>query len=397
MRIKKGSEVEVFSDTEVPSGSWRRAQIISGNGHNYDVGYVSYVDATGVAVMDRVSRKVIRPCPPFIEGANNWVSGDIVEVFDNMSWKIATVSKVVSGKYFLVRLLGSSQEFEAHICDLRVRLTWEDGKWVIVRKGSGICEDRESNIQSTSRCYIRSSYQVTETDEKINLFVGDNFSHVQNDMDLQESSMLSSKTLKRGSPYDSSDVEGCAEAGKKRRAIEKGGCQQITPCGPSPLSEKVDAVAPTFCDGLRFSERAKTNYDVGFSTLRGLESSEADRCSSSVGSCSSTSDIPHRLSRSLTSSYQDTESHSSDAESFCGRDYVNEDPLSPEEDFGAELHRIELHAYRRTMEALYISGPLSWERETLVTNLRLTLHISNDEHLTEVRNLVSSKTNIALS
>ncbi|KAL4588994.1 hypothetical protein LXL04_001895 [Taraxacum kok-saghyz] len=49
-----------------------------------------------------------------------------------------------------------------------------------------------------------------------------------------------------------------------------------------------------------------------------------------------------------------------------------------------DIHRLELDAYRATLEALYASGPLSWEKEALLTNLRINLHISNDEHLIEV-------------
>ncbi|KAM0046790.1 putative ENT domain, Agenet-like domain, Agenet domain, plant type, ENT domain-like superfamily [Helianthus debilis subsp. tardiflorus] len=56
------------------------------------------------------------------------------------------------------------------------------------------------------------------------------------------------------------------------------------------------------------------------------------------------------------------------------------------------VHGLELHAYRFTLEALYASGPLSWDKEALLTNLRINLHISNDEHLEGLRNLISTRT-----
>ncbi|GKA34319.1 zinc finger, CCHC-type containing protein, partial [Tanacetum coccineum] len=37
-----------------------------------------------------------------------------------------------------------------------------------------------------------------------------------------------------------------------------------------------------------------------------------------------------------------------------------------------EIHRQELNAYRSTLEALHASGPLTWEKETMVTDLRFT-------------------------
>ncbi|KAL5542859.1 hypothetical protein UlMin_010569 [Ulmus minor] len=60
----------------------------------------------------------------------------------------------------------------------------------------------------------------------------------------------------------------------------------------------------------------------------------------------------------------------------------NNCPLPPKEDLAAEIHGLELYAY----------CSLSWEQEELITNFRLSLHISLDEHLMEIRNLVSKDT-----
>ncbi|WVZ60868.1 hypothetical protein U9M48_010831 [Paspalum notatum var. saurae] len=61
-----------------------------------------------------------------------------------------------------------------------------------------------------------------------------------------------------------------------------------------------------------------------------------------------------------------------------------------EEDEAADVHGLELEAYRSTMRALYASGPLTWEQEALLTNLRLSLNISNEEHLLQLKRLLSS-------
>lgn len=61
-----------------------------------------------------------------------------------------------------------------------------------------------------------------------------------------------------------------------------------------------------------------------------------------------------------------------------------------EEAAAADVHGLELEAYRSTMQALYTSGPLTWEQEALLTNLRLSLNISNEEHLLQLRRLLSS-------
>uniref|UniRef100_A0A0A9GBG5 ENT domain-containing protein n=1 Tax=Arundo donax TaxID=35708 RepID=A0A0A9GBG5_ARUDO len=61
-----------------------------------------------------------------------------------------------------------------------------------------------------------------------------------------------------------------------------------------------------------------------------------------------------------------------------------------EEGHGDDVHGLELEAYRSTMRALYASGPLTWEQESLLTNLRLSLNISNEEHLLQLRRLMAS-------
>lgn len=58
---------------------------------------------------------------------------------------------------------------------------------------------------------------------------------------------------------------------------------------------------------------------------------------------------------------------------------------------GVDIHNLELQAYKSTVLALYASGPLSWEQESMLTNLRLSLHISNDEHLLQLRNLLAAQ------
>ncbi|TKV90836.1 hypothetical protein SEVIR_9G055600v4 [Setaria viridis] len=67
-------------------------------------------------------------------------------------------------------------------------------------------------------------------------------------------------------------------------------------------------------------------------------------------------------------------------------------PGAPEEEHegAVDVHGLELAAYRSTMRALYASGPLTWEQEALLTNLRLSLNISNEEHLLQLRRLMSS-------
>lgn len=141
------------------------------------------------------------------------------------------------------------------------------------------------------------------------------------------------------------------------------------------------------------NERRRTSHAMRNSCMRILDHDDAD--TSSVGSCSVANNHWEWPCRILPCPNEVADDHSSDAESTCQMYNEATNCIVPtEEELAAEIHRLELHAYRCTMEALHASGPLSWDQESLITNLRISLHISNDEHLMELRNLISNASSI---
>lgn len=56
-----------------------------------------------------------------------------------------------------------------------------------------------------------------------------------------------------------------------------------------------------------------------------------------------------------------------------------------------EAHKLELDAYQSTMFALYANGSISWEQEAMLSNLRLLLNISLDEHQLVLKSLAPSR------
>uniref|UniRef100_A0A0E0E3K8 Agenet domain-containing protein n=1 Tax=Oryza meridionalis TaxID=40149 RepID=A0A0E0E3K8_9ORYZ len=137
MKLVKGSKVEVLQEAEVPLGSWRGAEIVLGNGQSFYVRYdPSPVDSC--AAVERVQRRLIRPCPPRDDSVC-WAVGDILEAFDSYSWKIAEMVRVLGKDFYLVRLLGSSLELRTHASELRLRKHWKDGKWTVLQKDSTKC------------------------------------------------------------------------------------------------------------------------------------------------------------------------------------------------------------------------------------------------------------------
>lgn len=409
-RFKKGDKVEVLSQKEVPSGSWRCGEIICGNGHNYTVRYEGDAASTDKTVFERVSRKAIRPCPPSLDVSEYWVPGDVVEVFNNYSWKMATISKILGKKHFLVRLLGSSLEFKVSKFDIRVRQSWLEDKWIVIGEGSGSREDGKYYKSLTLKYCPNSSFQTKKSNTRINLHRKDEIFPVKNEVNI-----VSSRILKRGSSNHYSEVEGTG-AVEKFRAVDKDGrLHRVISANQSLLPEQVDAVAfpremqdennmhPFFNDGTTGfcdaeAERRRSSGAVGCSLAMNLDSNDAHSVACSVGSCSISINNSYKLPRHVSAGpTEDSDGNFSDAESFCHLAYDEGNCYLPrKEDLAAEVHRLELHAYRCTMEALHASGPLSWEQEALVTNLRLSLHISNDEHLMELRSLVSADNSIPI-
>ncbi|KAJ7958749.1 Plant tudor-like RNA-binding protein [Quillaja saponaria] len=402
MRFKKGSRVEVLSNEDVPLGEWRCGEIISGNGRTYSVQF-DCSSMTSKAIVERVPRKAIRPYPSLVRSINSWSVNDIVEIYNVGSWKGAVVSSVLGGDYYVVRLLGSCEEFRTHKSNTRVRQSWQDNHWAVIGKRSRNCEVGRWSIPTSSNS-CKMTYEVPQVDIGIKQQAQNDCLHVQTDSNFQESHLVSFRSLKRVSSCCSSNVEAYP---RKMRAIEKAGeRQQFLAVSPRPVLEKVDAVAYP-CENMgekythgSFNNRKVGNYDLGGGNPDGVlahfvvkcsEPNDSDSDACSVGSCSAINNDTNKLSSHILAGLcDDADTLCSDSESLDVGDEEETCPFPPKDDVEARIHRLEMHAYRSTLEAMYASGPLSWELEALLTNLRISLHISNDEHSLELRNLISS-------
>lgn len=396
MRFFKGSKVEVLQEAEVPLGSWRPAEVISGNGHSYYVRYdPSPVDSC--AAFERVPRRLIRSCPPPSDDPVCWTAGNIIEAFDSYSWKVAEMVRVLGKNYYVVRLLGSSLELRVHVSDLRLRKLWQDDKWIVIQKDSVICSGSSFRGQSKDGkfgCKLGKHQQLHRAVD--NHLLLKNHNAFEGDM---------SRGVKRKSSAISTHPTQCSGLAKRLWTPHTDGRHtQLVAGGSLPFAEKVDAVdSPCFMLGEKYMHASlnmrkngvlKTNLagvnacvDYKYHPVTTTDPSDTESISSSVGSCSPSSN-PYR-SQYYNSTYQsgDICSGANDVEaSVSERETSQHDNDVPRE----ETHLLELHAYRATLLALYACGSISWEQESLLTNLRLTLNISTDEHLAELRNLVSS-------
>ncbi|GMH20540.1 hypothetical protein Nepgr_022381 [Nepenthes gracilis] len=274
MRFKRGCKVEVFCRKEVPSGSWRRAEIICRKGHYFTVKYDEDVGACGEVMLYQVPGEAVRPCPPPIEMPEIWVSGDIVEVYHNFSWKLATVISVLPKVRYLVKLLGSSQEFKVCKYYVRMRLCWQDGCWLMIGKASSVPHRlRETSVQMAVRRHLKDASCTS-----------------RNIGSIQESYSLPSAPLEKQFRSRELVIDLYADRSERVTVNDK-------ETSWLPSQQKEDAV-------VSLPKRQKTDGAVP------LESRDADTDSSSVGSCSAPQD----------SLFEDDDCHCSDAESFVGRD-----------------------------------------------------------------------------
>ena len=134
MRLRKGCKVEFLCKKDMSFGAWRCAEIISDGGDTFKVRCEPTPGMSNGKIVERVPRTDIRPSPPRLETVLNWSPGDVLEVLDDASWKSATVLKVMDDDYFLIRILGSFEEFRAHVSKTRLRQAWKDGKWIVLGK-----------------------------------------------------------------------------------------------------------------------------------------------------------------------------------------------------------------------------------------------------------------------
>ncbi|KAG8058457.1 hypothetical protein GUJ93_ZPchr0002g26624 [Zizania palustris] len=398
MKFFKGRKVEVLQKGDEPLGSWRPAKIVSGNGHTYMVFYDSCLTQSSV-IAERVPRKALRPCPPPSDGLACWVTGDIAEVFDSYSWKAAEVVELLGFSCYLVRLLGSSLELRVHVSNLRIRQLWEDDKWVVIPKDSA---------RSQSKCG-KFGHELVQPSRGSNL--------LQKNKNVFEGNI--SRCMKRKSYALSAFPMQRSEATKRFQASQiDGRCLPLVPGDSLHFMNKVDAVdSPCLMLGEKYMDDSLNNRGNVFhdAIMAGVianfdhqdlvvTTQDCDTASvtSSIGSCNPCSS-PYRPTH--PQEYDCGDAHSSTDEpeaSISGKEPPSrnddadvsvpgrESPACVNDGLREETHSLELHAYRATLVALYASGSISWEQEALLTNLRLTLNISTDEHLSELRNLLSS-------
>ncbi|PKU84197.1 uncharacterized protein LOC110104232 isoform X2 [Dendrobium catenatum] len=402
MICKKDAEVEVLEKGEEPLGSWRPARILSGNGHTYVVKFDSCPLEKAVS-MNKVPRKALRPRPPPVE-AKNWTFADIVEVCDHGSWKLAEVVRTFDFKMVVTRLLGSSEEIISPCCLLRMPQIWKDNLWIPLEKDYVKCTNVDVSSGSKRRKLSSQIPRLSVEEKKCEQLdrSAEKYCDFVDQWHKKSLGRVEKKSRECGPP----DYPHVRVFRKKKQIKNEGRCYRITEKNlTNQLFEKVDAVnSPQNFYGEKHMNAAFYHETVGFGQIGlhsnnpianagpklvvNLDLSDNESTASSVGSCSVINGLRRRLYHK-NNQKQELCGHIDDADSFCGS------PAEPshfrEDEVAEAIHWLELDAYRSTLRSFYACGSLSWDQESLLTNLRFALNISNDEHLSEVKHLMSTR------
>ncbi|KAG6476112.1 uncharacterized protein LOC122022534 [Zingiber officinale] len=396
MEFKPGDEVEVLRRNEEPNVSWFPAIISSVLVNKYSVSYKLFVKPQGKPIVETVDDKDVRPSPPLVPHKQDWTVGDIVEVLDTHSWKVAKIAKILKKGYVVAKIFGSIQLKRFLLYDVRVPQAWQTNHWVNkVENGKHFhCGLMPSNSKHTAKVEDGIQQEAC-TIQKFNTKHPEAYNGHK--FDKRQLCPMPPTTLER-------DLKLHCIAACDPEIIGTGKRRKVSMEGRGTSPRKIDVVTFSKVSNLEkcMLKSGKTRRTVKtglqadkvfldehatplFRIPMGV-AEETDECS--VASCSSND--------TEESCFGGARRHSRNA---SGKS-TNVMPSSPYEGerehetifkdkLAASIHMLELRAYRSTLRALHASGPLSWEQETLLTNLRLSLNISNEEHLLHLKQLLS--------
>ncbi|RWW24935.1 hypothetical protein GW17_00010746 [Ensete ventricosum] len=368
MKFKEGDRVEVFRRNEEPYGSWFPSKVLSVDVVKCAVRCELSATPDGRPIIEKVHERDVRPCPPHVPGTEHWMVGDIVEVFDAHSWRVGKIAKVLNDDYVVTKIFGSIQLKEFHVSNLRSRRAWQNNHWVMINKVNDLCQPLINYFfQAFYYCFPLSfscEFCVSIHDDEIRGIGRKRKASSKNEV----YNLLDRRTLQRkldGVTFSKSTVGENATLLKFTR-------------------DRINMYTQMEVD--------KVLSDAHFRNSSAVPTKVAEEIAEcSVASCSG-NDIIETANQNSRRHTRDIARNTFDhVMSLCPHEGGRESQRISGDKLAASIHELELHAYQSTMQALYASGPLSWEQESLLTNLRLSLNISNEEHLLHLRQLLSTE------
>lgn len=338
MKFKDGMRVEVCSFEAGFEGAWFEGIVMSFEGGSCKVLYDKFLTDDGEPLVERLNCSQIRPRPPQTN-IKNWAIGDGVDAYETDCWWRGVVSQVLPGKQYSVYFPDSKSVSTYHRSNLRSRQDWHDGKWCSV----------PLPLQARSPNIVRLKIPVVPNSKETPLA-----SSPKGPNTVAHALKKRAQRIDDDFPYEKS----CKVTKSRRLELAQATCQtQIE------IPKNVGNSFEPHVEGILFGGSI---IDI-----------DNKNCSPSTdGSCIA---FVHssRYRKTVTRYWS---AHDNNQKSN-GIDIEDENKLT--------MHKLEANAYRSVLQAFHAQGSLNWEREALLTNLRLKLHITCEEHRLELEKLVS--------
>ncbi|XP_051220518.1 uncharacterized protein [Lolium perenne] len=378
MRIKTGMDVEAWiKDAATNKSAWRAGKVIQGNGHTYTIKWFDGgPDTAGI------KRKFVRPSPkPDVQLPKDLAAGDIVELFDSNMWKWVEVVRV-GDRQLDVKFVDSTNVFTADRSLLRPRLLYGEEGWALTHK------DDQIPIESAvpSRPIAGKSIKRKATGPGI----------------VNGAFKRSNCTVDSNIVRDVKRFQGDANKLFPKREA---------PAGRYNNNIEVMDVHPSHC----IKKREETGYNADIFLARRTDCDKDNGVRKSDTS-SSTSDSSSSCSSGSNNRGDDcadyaTVEHCQEGQEpdimllpRCNEEEQGSDNrrlqhyqanevqgVMKQEEQNDRVHARELEAYLSVMKAFHATGSLTWAKTGLLSDLRLQLHVSSDEHLQIIWSLNGKK------
>ncbi|KAM0921348.1 hypothetical protein ACQ4PT_006925 [Festuca glaucescens] len=385
MRLPKGTKVEVWiADAATNMGAWRAGEVIDGNGHKYDIKWFDAGPDPG-----RIMRKFVRPRPePDLQLPKDVAPGDIVELFDSNLWKLVEVVRV-DDHQFDVKFFGYTNILTVDVSVLRPRLIYGEEGWSLIHKNSKI--PIESPIPS--RPIAGKKIKSKATGNGIGN-VGSNFAAQAVKPGKKRSNCTVDSNIVRDFKRFQGDTDRLF-AKRDEPVARYNDNIEVMDVHPSHYLKKREGTGNNvdFClaritdshnhkdDGASKSDTLSSTSDTSTSDSSGSSGSNGKG-----GDCATSATVQHsqkhqeadiQLLRRRNKVEQDSDNRTLQHH----RSNEVQGSIQQEGQHDGSLHVLELDAYVSVMKAFHATGLLTWFKEKLLTDLRLHLNISSDEHL----------------
>ncbi|KAF6993180.1 hypothetical protein CFC21_010106 [Triticum aestivum] len=401
MRVTRGMHLEA----KMGENAWRAGEVVWGNGHSYVLRWFD-----GGPDSERIRRTDVRPLPdPAVKLPADLATGDEVEVFHSNLWKRAVVVGAAGHGQFDVKIARSTEVLTADTSVLRPLMAYRGGEkgWVLIHKDNEIPAESAvpwrpvavKNIKSKANDNGGGKFAAHSTNLGLGKTKRSNYAvdaDIVRDVKRFQGNNVFLAKREPAARYHDNNIEVMdvhpSHYLKKR--------EQETSNHTKPNDEEIDVIGggtDSDNDDDSNSSKSDPSSSDGDSSSSGGSNSNSNAGARAVPPtaehCQENQEVqsPPSCKEEEQDSEERTESRGSARMRHRPADEEEEQNEQEVEEHDHRVHGLELEAYVSVMKAFYFTGPLTWAKEELLSDLRLQLHVSSDEHLQAIWRLKGKK------